>query len=547
MSAPTLPAAPATPVDSTDLPPARRRRHRGALALLLGALALSAGGATVWLARPHAARAEPVTQTVQYGKLSMPIVLRGDVEPTQTSDIFCRVRAAPGSQFATTIRWVIDNGVQVRRGQLLVEFDDSGLREDLRTRAVPLEQARSDWLQAEENCKLVVAQNQGDIQAAAVAVELAELDLRKFLQGDAEQTRMDLEGRLGLAEADVQAWRERVAYSARLARKGFLSSNQLRGEEARLQGAQVACDKAREEYRVFKELGRKQTVAGLRAKLDDARHALARLHQQSKALELQAQGDRLAKLCIYQRRLTRYREIEAEVAKCKVYAPQDGLVIYHASDQARKGAGQQFLVAQGELVREGQLLLHVSDLGRMEVRVRLPEPLVAHVHGEDALADELLGPGAPPGLLDPSPGQKLCRAAPNQPALLRFTAWPDRLLHGHVKKVTPLATQASWYTDARSFPTVVSIDDPVPGLRPDMTAEVTLVADDSPGHVLTVPLSAILAGQGPHRKCLVLTDEGPAEREVMVGRHNDALAEIEDGLAEGDEVVVNPEDVLRQQ
>jgi hypothetical protein len=45
---------------------------------------------------------------------------------------------------------------------------------------------------------------------------------------------------------------------------------------------------------------------------------------------------------------------------------------------------------------------------------------------------------------------------------------------------------------------------------------------------------------GKHRKCFVLTPSGPEERDIEVGLSNERLAEIKSGLAEGEEVVLNP-------
>jgi len=61
-----------------------------------------------------------------------------------------------------------------------------------------------------------------------------------------------------------------------------------------------------------------------------------------------------------------------------------------------------------------------------------------------------------------------------------------------------------------------------------------------------VPVDAILPGLGNHRKLYVLKEEGPEEREVVVGFSNDEEAQILSGLQEGEEVVVNPEELTEQ-
>ncbi len=53
--------------------------------------------------------------------------------------------------------------------------------------------------------------------------------------------------RMALIAADVDQWRERVAWAERMARKGFLSAQRVEADRARLQAAEAALDRARQE------------------------------------------------------------------------------------------------------------------------------------------------------------------------------------------------------------------------------------------------------------------------------------------------------------
>ena len=79
-----------------------------------------------------------------------------------------------------------------------------------------------------------------------------------------------------------------------------------------------------------------------------------------------------------------------------------------------------------------------------------------------------------------------------------------------------------------------------------MSAEVTVYTDSARDNVLTVPLQAILGSvdMGKKRRVYVITEDGPVAREVVVGMSNDRMAEIEDGLVEGEEVILNPRVLL---
>jgi multidrug efflux pump subunit AcrA (membrane-fusion protein) len=504
--------------------PRTRRSRRLIWSLVLFAGACLAGG---WFwSRSHAAHpwSNVETEAARIADMPQQISVRGELEPSEATDLFCRVKGLSNSQFATTIRWVAEQGTWVKRGDVVILLDDSGFQEELANRRTPLEQARSDWLQAVQNHKIVVSQNQSDIATAELALKIAELDLKKYVEADHEQVRDDILGRLKLAESDVQMAHERVSYAERMARKGFLSESQLRGERARAEALELNSQRIKEELHTLDQYGHRLNVADLEGKLSLARRAVQLAREQARAKEIQADVDRLGKQKIYQKLLNRYHEIEAEAAKCRLVAPHDGMVIYHMSEQTRSGnGGYQAVIAEGEPVRTGQKLVRIAHLRHMVVRTWVHEAFIGHVHGE---ADV------------PSHSRF-------QKALIRLDAYPDRVFGGHVQRVGAVPWMINGRMDGTlAFETIISLDEPVDGLHPDMNARVTiLMDDDAPKNVLTVPVDAILPGIGNHRKLYVMNEEGPEERNVVVGMCNDDMAQIVSGLEPGEEVVVNPDEL----
>jgi HlyD family secretion protein len=462
-------------------------------------------------------------EKVQRGDLPMEIVSRGELEPTQATDLICRVKALGNSAYSATIKWIAEQGRFVKRGECVVLLDDAPFQEDLALRRVPLEQARADWLLAAENKKIVMSQGESDIAAAEAANRLATIDLRKYVEADRGVARNDLLGRLKLAESDLLAAREHLAFTERIRLRGFASEAQARAERYRTEATQRALDLLKEDLDVLDKYTDPRMTAELEAKVSETRRAIALAKEQAKCKEIQADTDRLSKQRIYQRRLNRYHEIQAEAAKCRITAPHDGLVLYYTSAQALSGVGNyQAVVAEGEQVRDGQILVRVAQLRQMVVRTWVHEAEIARVHGEDEVASR----------------------TEFQPALIRLDALPSRVLHGHVKQVGAVPFLINGRMDGtKAFRTTLVIDDPVDGLRPDMSAQVTIQLQETPHDAITVPVDAVLPGLGNHRKLYVLGDEGPHEREVVVGFSNDDSVQILSGLEEGEEVVVNPKDV----
>jgi multidrug efflux pump subunit AcrA (membrane-fusion protein) len=527
--------------------------------LCAGVIAYQAAGPAL-----QAPRTDLVWHTVAYEPLQMTVFERGALESANNQDVVCRVKAGTkGSTLSTTIKWVIDDGTPVHRGQLLVELDDSGLQDQLKQQRILLDTAQSAWLQAEEQYKIDISQNESNISQARIALLLAELDLEAYTDGKYPQDLKDIEGRMKMAQSDRDQQLERAAWAEREVKKGYFTANQAAAELAHLQALEVTLSNAEEELRVLTHHTRRRTEAELRTKLEEARRALDRARQRAAAREMQSRTDRLMKRSNYLTEKAKYEEVEQEIHHCRVYAPQDGLAVHFLPDQARYGSGsKQSAVAQGEPVSEGQCLMRIPDLRHMLVYTRVQEARVSRVKGErwqptgfsDCLragllltfdpATQLLASYAFDAMRDRFRDRDRVLVYPGQKAWVRVEAFPDRVLHGHVRSVASIAGKMDWLVaDVKTYQTIVAIDDEVEVLRPDMGAEVTILLDEHVEHGLAVPLQAVFESGESDRtcRCFVCNEEGqPEERAIEVGLRNDMMAEVRSGLQEGDRVVLNP-------
>jgi HlyD family secretion protein len=507
----------------------------------------------------HTVRREPVRGT---------ITARGTLEADQNTEVVCRVKSLSGGARPTTIRWIIDDGTPVQPGDLLVQLDDSELYEQLGAQRIALELALANWVQAEKNHDLVVAQNKSDAASANLALELATLDLEKYSKGDYPQRMQDIEGRRRLARSDLAMWEERAAWSARMARPGrrFVPAAQSRSDEAMVKSARVALAKVEEERRVLTEFTGPRTTKLLTGKVDEARRAVDRVRIQARAKEIRDDRIRRARFRVYSRTLLRYNDVEAEIKKCRILAPHGGLVVYNVSAQTRSGAGsQQAILAQGEPVREGQRLMVIPNLDGMVVHTQVHEALIARVRGEKLASTGFCESVRAGLLLDQPPfgclgGQMAFAAlrdelrdhykaleyrtvAGGQPAEIRVEAFPDRPLAGEVRAVSTLPSrQDSWSADVNLYQALISVKEAFAGWRPGMSAAVTIFTEDDHQDCLAVPIQAIVGGAeiGDRREVHVWTEDGPVAREVVVGQSDEKLAEIVSGLTEGEQVVLNP-------
>jgi multidrug efflux pump subunit AcrA (membrane-fusion protein) len=533
----------------TRLPRAHKAGKGTRLLVVLLALVVLAGGG--WTAYHFVLAGDPVRtdlvlHKVRREKLLLTIVARGGLESAENNEITCRVKSgAKNSTVATTIKTIVDDGSHVKKGDLVIVLDDSGLEEQKKSQQITVAGANSNMIQAQKALDITKSQNESDIAAAINARELAVIDLEKYQKGDFPQSLSDVEGRIKVADSDLELQRDRESWARRMVMLRYISAGQAEAEKSKLQSLELALKKVQEEKRVLTDpkYGMKmRTETDLKNKVDEAVRALERVKTQAEAKFHRDETDFKTKKLICEQETVRLQDIEDEIKKCKIHAPDDGIVVYYQSEQSRFGSGsQQSIIAQGEPVREGQKLMRIPDLDHMMVNVRVHEASISRVQeGEEAK--------------------------------IRIDAYPGRILKGHVKSVATVAAQQDWTSaEIKVYTTLVAIDERLEGLRPGMNAEVTVFTDGHVENELLVPVQAVIAtpDMGKYRKIFVRLPNGKTEaRRILVGLNNEKMAEVKSsewmeknvpatenldnpalanlkaGIEEGEEVVLNPKALL---
>lgn len=192
---------------------------------------------------------------------------------------------------------------------------------------------------------------------------------------------------------------------------------------------------------------------------------------------------------------------EAQLAQAEAaLATQETNLANHTVRAPFGGVVAKVSVDPGEMVTPTSQCVTLVDLSRVKVEVAVGEQEVNKIR----------------------PGQT-CRVTV---AAARSEPFP-----GTVTAVAPAADEKT-----KGFTVEVTLDNPAGILKQGMYAEVHLVTDTAE-EVLTVPVEAVLNKDG--RRVVFVVEGGEAkERTVTVGLTDGRLAEIKDGLKEGEQVVV---------
>ena len=575
--------------------PARRKRSLlSRLVIYFLVLAVIAGAALGGVALFgkglfKTARVDLLTHVVKQELLPVTVTERGTLESAENKDVICKVKAGSKASFASTIKWVIDDGTVVSKGQLLMELDDSSLQDQLRSQSIVVEKAKSEWVKADQDFVIQVKTNAALIATAEATHEIADLDFEKYIgmrsepeliafgaaagaiatlleKGEYRKNLDDVSAQLKQAQSDYESYLDRVAWANRAMKQKYITPSQAKAEESKLDAAKDKVSQLSKQKFLLQNFLRKKDLADLKNKVDVGRMNLDKEARQAESKEVQADSTRKTCFSVYQQELEKLRDIEEQIRECKLNSPQDGMVVYY-KEQSRFGSAQQAMIAQGEQVKEGQKLMRIPDLKRMQVNTRVHEAMVGRIRGderkstgifESIRAGLLVNPDAMSRLVmhtdslqnqyrDMYRDKEYYIATPGQTANIRVDAKPGQVLKGHVRTVAAVASQADWMSsDVKVYQTLVLLDESVDGLKPDMSSEVTIMVDDAKVTVLAVPLQSIVGGaeSGPKRKVYVKTATGADEREVELGAFNEKMVEIRSGLQEGDEVILNPKVLL---
>jgi multidrug efflux pump subunit AcrA (membrane-fusion protein) len=559
-----------------------------------------------WFAflKPAPVRADVLLHPVKREPLIVSVTEKGTLESVANRDIVCKVRAGTKG-YASTINWVIDDGSRVKPGQLLMILDDSALRDQEETQRIAVQAALATKIKAENDYEIAIKQNKVNIATAEATFIAADNALKNYTgltydvtrealaalgggplalseAGTFRQSVDDLSGQVRLAESEVEQNRDRAAWAERMVKLSYMSSAQAQAEKSRLDSSVEKHRSLKAKLTQLLNSDRDQQLTNLILTRDREQINVEKVVLESSSILAKAQAEKERATAEYNQQDEKLRDIIQQRAECKIVAPDtiepDSMVVYYKQESSRWRNTSEGMIEQGAQVKEGQKLLRIPNLRRMQVNTKVHEAMVARIRGDVRVPTHLVDGLRSVMMLNTDPfgrvvGQRqeivdrvrerfrnseYRKISDGQRAAIRVDALPDRNFEGHVRTVANVASQAdSWISDVKLYQTIVLIDSEVlpdgthrpianEQLKPDMTAEVTITVDTAKEPVLAVPVQAVIGGadMGAKRQVFVKTPTGYDRRDVTLGLYNEKVVEIRDGLAEGEEVVLNPKVLL---
>ena len=335
--------------------------------------------------------------------------------------------------------------------------------------------------------RILVSSAEAIVISSKAAVRTAEIGLQEYLEGTYETEKRAILSEIALAEQEMRKMELNLASAERLAAKGMVKSLQIDAEKFAVSNSKNMLDSATGRLKVLETLTKEKMKVQLESAIDAAK---AKLSSDESVLNEE---------------LNKLRAAEDQVAKCVISSPADGVVVHNNVFSGRGGA--EFVVEAGASVRERQCIIKLPDPNRMQVKAKINESRITLIRE-------------------------------GMPVKITITAASDEL-KGRVKRVNKYAEPGSWFSSSvKEYATFVEILDPPETIRTGMTAEVRIFVEQLED-ALQIPVQGIYEFKG-HHFCLKKKGEGWETVEIKLGATNDKMVTVDEGLAEGDEIALNP-------
>ncbi len=336
--------------------------------------------------------------------------------------------------------------------------------------------------QINERSKYALWSLSGAEQSRANA-KRAALAIKEYEEGQFVTELKTMQKDLAIAEANLLTAKNMLQHTQMMFERRYVSELEVEEKDFRVTQAKLSVDVKKTEIEALVNFTKKQRLDQLTGDLKAAEANRDSLNERAKM-----DGTR--------------RDLAlAELEHCVIKAPKRGMVIY-PSAQAWESTPD---IEEGATVYRDQTLLLMPDMENMQVKVGIHESIVDRI----------------------------------QTGLQAKITLPDSTLEGSVDSVASVAQPAGWWTgNMVKYDTIVALPVTSSGLRPGMSAEVEIVLAEH-SDVLTIPVAAVIE-TSTETLCWVQTGSGVERRAIQLGDSNDVFIVVEEGVLEGDAVVLNP-------
>ncbi|MDF1837617.1 MAG: HlyD family efflux transporter periplasmic adaptor subunit [Planctomycetota bacterium] len=435
---------------------------------------------------------------VRRGDLHISEVVRGNLMASDSIQLKVEIEGG------TKITFLAEEGVALKKGDVVAEFDTSKFEEQLVVQEIAVNNSEAAVVKAEEQLDIQAIQNQSDLAAAELALELAELDLEKYTIDGGEWTNelAAAEESIVLKEEQLVRARQQLEWTKKLYDEGFVQRDQFEGDELAVQGKVIEVDQANRDLELKKTYGHRRRKAELESSVGTKSRNVDKVTKQARSRIADLEASRDSARYRLDRENKKLDRLRTQISMRQLLAPEPGLLVLARG-------------RWGEVAKEGDDAWGGSKIGTIPKSDSLI--VTAGIHET-----------------------KVKKIRQGMRCNVTTDAFPGVSVPGTVQFVAIMASENNRRRggNERSYKADIKLDSTPEGFRPGMSCNAEVLIEDLVD-VLYIPRQCVLFDDG---KTIVFVQGKPEieTREVEVGLDNNNWVEIKSGLTEGEIVLLAP-------
>lgn len=260
---------------------------------------------------------------------------KGSAESAKNVDVASQVEGT------ATVIYLIPEGTDVKKGDLLVELDSSDVDEKLDSQVVTTNTSRAT------------------LNSSRATLRSAEISLEEYVEGTFEQSWMEYENTIFEAEQTRKQQADSARFTERLLNLNYSTELQYEIDKVAEEKAKNSLEVANLKKMTLLKYTSEKEITSLMSDIETAR---AKVDSDKNSYNINLNRE------------NRYRAISAN---CKIKAPQDGQVVYANQDSRRMSESD--MIKEGSTVRQRQVLIRLPDKTQMQVKTMINESNISSV------------------------------------------------------------------------------------------------------------------------------------------------------------------------
>ena len=490
-------------MNATQRTKSKSRATRPAAAVVVVVLIVATAVVVFRAGGADAAAAAQPTFRVRQGPLTISVVESGTIKSLEQVSLKNEVEGN------TTIIFLIPEGTRVQEGDLLVELDASNLQDNLIQQQISLDNAEAAFVKAREGLAVAKNQAESDISKAELDFQFAQEDVTQYVEGEHPQEVREAQSNITLNKEELERATEKLKWSEQLFEEKYISQTELDADRLAHNRAKLNHELAVASLELLEKYTSQRKLAELESNVEQMRMALERVKLQANADIVQAEADLKAKDTELRQQRSKFEKTQRQIAKTKILAPREGLVVYATSVQTGGRRWSREPLQEGQGVRERQELIYLPSAESMMAEIQIHESSLEKVNV-------------------------------GQPVRLKIDALPDVAFTGRVAKIAPLPdAQSTWLNpDLKVYATEIHLDGIHPELRTGMSCQAEIIVEQH-AEATYVPVQSVVR-LGAQPTVYVRSGGSFEPRSVEIGLDNNAMVHVLSGLTRDEEVSLTP-------